>query len=97
MSKIKVVLPARKIPDQSVVSKERGTNTYKLYRSMQLYDLTKNPVTFTSSDGAVFLIPERIQGNASFDTVSGSQELVWHTDTITLSRILAEWTEQDEN
>jgi len=87
---IKVIVPAKEIPDDALVTKVNGTAQYTLQSKIVIYpdssSQNKAPTVIKVESGSKFIV-----GGNRIDSISAideNKELVWHTDTYELQRYL---------
>lgn len=84
---IKVILPARKIPEGSTVTKLTGTVKYEVHDSVVIYGTDGEKVEIKADEGCRYLChPGRVEINA----IQEDKELIWEVDEWRLASIIEE-------
>jgi len=75
---MKLILPARHIPEGSTVTKRNGTNKYTLVRKIRIFPEKSGQAReeLTAKDGCVFLV----NGIGDVNTHAPTTEFVWEAD-----------------
>ena len=83
--RIKIILPASEIPNESIVTKKTGTQEYKLVDCIFMYDENGIKQKLTV-DNEIKDIKYMVSlNNIGINAVSGKTELVWITTTQAIS------------
>lgn len=83
MNKFKVILPARYIPSNSIVTKINGTVKYRIWSSFNIYDEDGKKVNSVSS---CFLVS--LTGRNETNIIAPEHELIWEASIEELKEIL---------
>ena len=89
---MKVIMTARDIPYESVVTKQGGTKRYVLKHTIRLFDQTGIQRELASYEDSRIIMSDRGDGYA----VSGATELVWHVSACTLRAYLEAQADRSE-
>ena len=89
---LKLILPAKLIPEKSVVTKKTGEKEYILTKSIKIYDqVGKSNQVINANDGTVFLVD-----GENINVHSGETLMCWVVDESSLLRWLEERQEGSE-
>lgn len=89
---MKVIMAARDIPFESVVTKQSGTKKYTLKHTIRVFDLDGAQRELAAYGDSCLLVSDRGDAYA----VSGATELVWHVPTCTLRAYLEAQADRSE-
>jgi hypothetical protein len=72
---IKVILPIKELPEDSVVTKLTGTKKYRVRKDIRVYSQTGSLQTISAEGGSRLLLAENGDSNA----INGDTEVIWIT------------------
>jgi ethanolamine utilization microcompartment shell protein EutL len=75
---MKMILEAKDIPINSLVSKVNGSNIYILSKDIAIYEIDGSKKKINVDNNCFFLIPKKSE-SFSISCISGDKELIWYT------------------
>ena len=91
---VKIILPAAKIPLNSIVTKKNGTYEYEIVDSITIYNKEGEKQVIMADSGTRFLLSKN--NPSSINAINGETELVWTIEAEKAVEYFQEITELEE-